>query len=152
MKSIDTINKKNLTSIFNSSPMAIFIVDNKGNISYINDSALHLFKSTRSTLLKKPYIDLVSKKYAGISNEYFNKFLLGSITFHRVEMKFIRKDNKEFWGDLAVNSTQNKNGKFLHAICTLRNIDKSKIDEMQQLEAQAYYKIIKKLKNYSFYI
>ncbi len=92
--------------LIDSSPTAVFLVDQTGTITYSNHLADLIFRYHKNELIGKPIDILVPPKYQGLHHEHRQKYLAGPVlrpmgTLHN--LVGYRKNGEEFPIDVGLN-------------------------------------------------
>ncbi|MFO1379815.1 MAG: PAS domain S-box protein [Chitinivorax sp.] len=90
-----------LQQIFDTSSVAIFLVDKQGIITHANRRMAEMFHCRQEQLIGTPYIAHVHPKERALSQQRMQALLDSDIGNVDLERRFWREDGSEFWGNLT---------------------------------------------------
>jgi diguanylate cyclase (GGDEF)-like protein/PAS domain S-box-containing protein len=90
-----------LQQIFDTSSVAIFLVNPQGHITHANRRMSEMFLWTVAELTGKDYVDLIDPAERDIGHHLMIKLLGGDIASTDVERRYRRANGSEFWGHLS---------------------------------------------------
>ena len=142
--------------IVNNSPDIIFVLDNKGNISFINSQIESLLGFARKDLMGKPITEIIDD-----NNERVEFFFERALAPHNapqsteVVLKNLTNDHKRhfeitIWSISDTNERIPSSGQHFHAYGTARDITDRKEAEAF-INFQAYHDLLTRLPNRSLF-
>jgi diguanylate cyclase (GGDEF)-like protein/PAS domain S-box-containing protein len=90
-----------LTNVFNTSSVAIFVVDSDGRITLANQRMAEMFDRPLDTLIGSLYVDYIDPLERAIAQQRMLALLDNSNAFLKLERQYVRLDGTSFWGLLT---------------------------------------------------
>lgn len=135
-----------LQQIFDTSNVAIFLVDMHGIITLANQKMTEMFACTMDQLLGAPYVDLVDPCERDIGEQKMHALLASSADSVNLERSYLRKDGSSFWGNLTGKRFTHSDGTERGLIGVLMDISERKRAE-EEVRNLAFYDPLTNLPN-----
>jgi diguanylate cyclase (GGDEF)-like protein/PAS domain S-box-containing protein len=90
-----------LTNVFNTSSVAIFVVDSDGRIILANQRMAEMFGRPLDTLVGSLYVDYIDPLERAIAQQRMFALLDNDNAFLKLERQYLRPDGTYFWGLLT---------------------------------------------------
>ncbi len=129
-----TAEKTLLQAIYDSSSVAIFLVDMTGHIVHANQRMADMFSCTMAQLIDSEYVSLVHPAEREAGRQKMLALMAQGIPSVNVERRYWRRDGSEFWGNLTGKALLDDAGKPVGLVGNIADIDQRKRAEWE-LEA-----------------
>jgi PAS domain S-box-containing protein len=123
--------EERLRVIFETSPSAIFQVDQGGVVVLGNNRASELFAYAPGGIIGRHYSELVHPDQRTQGGENMRRLLAGDMDHVTLERHYLRADGSSFWGHLAGQRIASPDGSFVGLVGIIADIT-----EQKQVEAQ----------------
>jgi len=125
-----------LNAIFNAVNSGFSITDQTGKYVMFNNWWLEKLGYSADEMRKLSNIDITYQDDREQSKIWFSKLIKGSVESYRLEKRYVCKNGQAFWGDLAVSSIKDENGKILNVIGVVTDINERKQIEKELILAK----------------
>ncbi len=122
-----------LRQIFDTSSVAIFLLDRQGRITQANQHMADMFGCTLQTLIGSDYVSLTHPAERELALETIASLLNNTVAAVEIDRRYERADHGEFWGHLSGKRFTNTKGQQDGIIGVIANITERKRaqDELQ---------------------
>ena len=128
-----------LKQIFDTSSVAIFVVDMQGRITQANQRMAEMFGCDLESLLHKEYVALVHPGEREISRQKMRALLDSNIASVDVDRLYWRTDQTEFWGHLTGKRFYDANGNECGLVGVIADITvRKQAEQKNQLAASVF--------------
>lgn len=130
--------EQHLEAIFQNAGIGIGILSVDGNYTRVNEGWAHMTGYSSSELLKLHGSQLILPEDLNEYRPEIQKLIQGEVMVHRMEMRFLRKDNSILWGDVNMTIIKNIRGDVESVISVISDITESKrnLKELEQSREQ----------------
>ncbi|MFV9510117.1 sensor histidine kinase [Tepidibacillus sp. LV47] len=151
----DELELKKLYKVIEQSSTSIMIMDEYGNIEYVNPRCTQLTGHTYEEMLGKHYSTFHLFEIDGIGSPKELRDLISLSQDWKGELQIKKKNGESFWGYVSISSIKNEENKITHYIAEiedvtirkmmeekLKSIDfelKQKIEELKEFQSQLIY-------------
>ncbi len=119
--------EEQLSAIFRHAAIGIELVDIEGNILFINDHLAGMLGYSKNEIRSHNKSEITHPDDRELHELNFRKLLNQEIDSYRIEKRYIRKDNTEFWGDVSITPMRDILGNMTNIIGVILDItDKKK--------------------------
>lgn len=125
------VSRAHLQLIYDTSGVAIFLVDLAGRITHANHSMEEMFACTREDLIGSEYIAHIHPDKRETGRQKMLALLASDIDHVDLERLYWRKDGTEFWGNLRGQRMLDENGVSVGLVGVILNVD-----ERRKLQAE----------------
>ena len=115
-----------LSTIFDTSDGAIFLVDAQGVIVFANERMGAMWGIPVERLVGSEYVSLIHPEEREVGRQKMLKLMGSEIPFVRLEREYVRQDGSIFWGFLCGRRLLDESGKLLGLVGLIADIDESK--------------------------
>ena len=148
-----TQHRNKLNAIVNSTVAGIGVVNPKGRFVLINDQFLKMIGfRDKEEVYRYTYTDITHPDCQDIGIDKFNQLVGGKLDSYNLEIKFLRKDETSFWGDLHVSPIKDEIGEVVEVIGFITDISHKKEFEIQLKESEAKFRELNNTKDKLFSI
>jgi len=128
---LDKLNQREefLQQIFDTSSVAIFLIDDQGRIHHVNQRMAQMFASTVEQLDGREYVSLLHPLMREAGYKNMMALLYDRIKQSDVERIYCRDDQSEFWGHLTCRSFSDHRHQRRFIVCVINDITPVKRSE-----------------------
>ncbi len=119
-------NQKELQSIYDTSTVAIFFVDQKGVIVHANRRMAEMFGATPEALVGSEYVSLIHPEERQIGRQTMLALMNSTIPSIDLERHYWRADRTEFWGHLTGRRHHDADGRQIGLVGVIADISERK--------------------------
>ena len=121
---IDKVNQRDLflQQVFDTSSVAIYVIDAQGRIKHVNQRMADMFACTVEALVEREYVSLLHPTMREAGHLNMMALLANSIALSEVDRIYCRDDHTEFWGHLRCRSFEETNGNGRFIVCVINDI------------------------------
>jgi PAS domain S-box-containing protein len=149
---------KQIELVLESSIDGVVIANSKGEITYLNKSALDMFGLTKDEMLGKPLADIMPEKYRSLHQQGMERFIstkIPKVIGKVVELEGLKKDGTVFPIEMSLSSVDLGNDEitFTAIIRDISSRKKAETDlkeKMTQLEDMNKIMVDRELKMVEF--
>jgi len=143
-----------LQEIFDTSQVAIILVDSRGVITFANKRMSEMFGQPLSGLIGSSYPDHLHPNEKAVGLTLMQKLIAGEIvSISTFERHYIRPDGGDFWGYLNGRRLTDARGNFISLVGIIVDItDRKKAEEELRIAHQQLFDIIEFLPDATFVI
>lgn len=96
-------NQLELQAIYDTSGVAILLVDTRGVVTYANKHMAEMFATSHDELIGLPYVRLVPEREREVVPQRISGLVASDIDELVLERSYLRRDGREFWGLLSAH-------------------------------------------------
>jgi len=133
-------NLKGFGKIFDESQIGILMVYADLHVMESNNAFCNMSGYSKKELKRLNFKDIIHPDNQLGDVESLNRIMTGEIAVYKTEGRFIRKDQKVFWGTVTHSSIHNKKGQLLCCVSLIENITERKLAEEELKESEAKLK------------
>jgi diguanylate cyclase (GGDEF)-like protein/PAS domain S-box-containing protein len=115
-------------------PSGMAIVGLDGSWIEVNDALCRIVGYSHEELLTKTFVDLTHPDDIHVDVAHVQELVLGQRDSYEMEKRYIRKDGSEIWILLTVSVVRDQDGRALHFISQILDIDQRKRAELRLRE------------------
>ncbi len=113
-------------AVFNNAGVGIAVLDSSGRFVEANSTLADMLGYTREELLELTPLDLTHPDDLDKSRENLDSLVSGRAVSYQVEKRYIRKDGRTIWADVAVTAIRNSRGEHQASIGVISDVSKRK--------------------------
>jgi len=111
---------------FDAAPVGIAIVDVDGRFTQVNPAMREFIGYSEAELLVMNFVDITHPEDVEPSSQLLQSLLDGQCRSFQMEKRYVHKDGREVWGLVVVSLNLDREGRPLHLIAQLLDIDRLK--------------------------
>jgi len=115
-----------LKGIFDSSGVAIFVVDHHGKISHANEYMAKMFNCQIGDLVGHDYVEIVPASELDDARQRFFDMLDKTLPSVDLERRYYRHDGSEFWGHLTGKPFCDTSGRIIGLIAVITDVTENR--------------------------
>lgn len=120
-----------LQAIYDSSSVAIFLVNPEGRIVHANQRMAEMFGCTMEDLIGSEYVDLIHPSEREIGHQKMLSLLVRGLASVNLERRYLRRDGSQFWGHLTGTALRDAQGQTTGLVGNIADIDQRKRAEKE---------------------
>jgi len=136
MKKLLADDKALLQAIYDTSSVAIFLVDMAGRIVHANRRMAELFRCRPEELIGSEYVSLIHPREREVGRQKMLTLMARGIPNVNLERLYWRRDGSEFWGNLTGAALLDENGRATGLVGNIADIDSRKRAEQELAATQ----------------
>lgn len=133
-------NFKGFGKIFDESQIGILMVYEDLHIIESNNAFCNMLGYSKKELKRINFKDIIHPDNQIGDVESLNRLMSGEIAVYKTEGRFIRKDQKVFWGTITHSAIHNKKGQLLCCVSLIEDITERKLTVELLKESEAKLK------------
>jgi diguanylate cyclase (GGDEF)-like protein/PAS domain S-box-containing protein len=131
-----------LRQIFDTSSVAIFLVDNRGIITVANQRMAEMFACPTARLVGSEYVSHIQPDEREMGRARMLALLASNVDDVDLERHYWRDDGSEFWGRLTGRRFYGENGERLGLIGVIDDISQRKAAELALKDSESYNRVL----------
>ncbi|HET7775071.1 MAG TPA: diguanylate cyclase [Azospira sp.] len=128
--------KSLLQVIYDTSSVAIFLVDMTGRIVHANRRMGEMFRCPMDQLVGSEYVSLIHPQEREAGRQKMLNLMARGVTNVDLERLYRRHDGSEFWGNLTGKALRDENGRTMGLVGNIADIDQRKHVEWELSASQ----------------
>ena len=120
-----------LQAIYDSSSVAIFLVNAEGRIVHANQRMAEMFGCAMEDLIGSAYVDLIHPSEREIGHQKMLALLIQGLASVNLERRYLRRDGSQFWGHLTGTALRDARGQTTGLVGNIADIDQRKRAERE---------------------
>jgi len=136
MKKLLADDRALLQAIYDTSSVAIFLVDMSGRIVHANRRMADLFRCRLEELVGSEYVSLIHPREREVGRQKMLTLMARGIPNVDLERLYWRRDGSEFWGNLTGAALLDENGRATGLVGNIADIDSRKRAEQELAASQ----------------
>lgn len=135
--------EQRLEAIFNNAAIGIVELDASAKFIFVNSQMCEMLGYSRGELLQKTVIDVTAPEDRTYSSGLYDQLRRGELSVLNYEKRYNKKDGAILWVQVSVSALREKNGEYLKAIGTVKEITESrKMLEELRISEERYRTVI----------
>lgn len=126
--------------IFEEGPLGMATVDADFRFVRVNEAFCKMVGYSEQELTSLTFNDITHPDHVTESVEVGKRMAEGELPLHRMEKRYIRKDNRVVWGGVTITVIRDNSGKFLYYLTMIEDITESKHAEEDLRESEERYR------------
>lgn len=110
------------------------IIDIQGRWVNVNDRLCEILNYSREELTGKTRLELTHPEDLFLSNDYFNRILIGETRQNSLEKRYLSKEGRVIHARVDIQAVRNYKGELRHYLAMIQDITESKLAEERILE------------------
>ena len=120
-----------LQAIYDSSSVAIFLVNLEGRVVHANQRMAEMFRCTMEELIGSEYVSLIHPSEREIGHQKMLALLGRGLSNVNLERRYLRRDGSQFWGHLTGTALRDAQGQTTGLVGNIADIDQRKQTERE---------------------